>query len=119
MYHWYYPYYIPYMPYAAFRQQATQYPAVNVTRFRSSAEQLPTMLKQAETFAYNIIDNKQLRIKIKEAAQRGENEVVNQLIRSAGIKDLLKTSYTPDTIHILLQPTSSTHWSDLVLTLRW
>ncbi|WLR51801.1 hypothetical protein LC040_02530 [Bacillus tianshenii] len=119
MYGWYPPYYRFYPSIPAYRLPNPSYPPVEVERFRKSAKQLTPMLKQAEAFVYQITESKKLRTQIKEAAQRGEEKEVHRLIRSAGIVDLWKTSYTPDTIHILLQPSNSSRWSDVVLTMRW
>ncbi|OEH92004.1 hypothetical protein [Bacillus solimangrovi] len=123
MYYWHsnpyqHPYFVYFIPLRTPNTNIT-YPPVTVSKFKKSIEQLTPMLKQTELFSKRLIENETLRKQIKDAAQKGNKKEVESLIRTAGLTDLFRISYTPDTIHILIHPKTSDVLSDIVLTLPW
>lgn len=112
------PFYHPFVGNLSQRKK-DPYPLVNVDRLRESARRFPDLMAQGKKLVNEIEASEDFSKELKEAAQRGNKQEVNQIIENLGITDSFETSFTPDNIHIIISPKDEKNCCDFVMTLYW
>ncbi len=97
-----------------------QFPDVDATRFRNSAEASKQLLNEANLLATKISESREYAQEIKSAAQQSDNEKVEQLVRSVGIHSRTRISFTPDNLEVRLSKSlNSIDCCHFTISLRW
>ncbi|MBA4536028.1 hypothetical protein H1Z61_02450 [Bacillus aquiflavi] len=114
----YHQYWIPYpvlYQHPAFRQ----FPLVNPSVFMSSASAASMLLDNAKLVVEKVSKSKQFSTRLMNAAQQSKTTEVETIIKSTGIKNMPKISYTPDGLHLEFNDQNETNCCHLVLMIRW
>lgn len=97
-----------------------QYPQVDPTMFEQSAKSMQTLMKEASLVLNKLAVSKDFATKVMYAAQQSNMKEVDELIKSTGIKSQVKTSFTPDGIHMRLSSSiGEAECCHLTIALRW
>ncbi|MED3549522.1 hypothetical protein ACTHO0_14820 [Cytobacillus praedii] len=86
----------------------------------SSAKDMAILMNDASRLLAEMAKSKKFSFELMNAAQQSKMEKVEQMIKSTGIKNIPKTSYTPDGLSLHFD--SGKAYNDcckLTLKLRW
>lgn len=108
-------YHNPYSQYPTYRQ----YPPIDTSTFEHSITAFQKTVVEASTILRKLAD-RPFAHRLMLAAQKGNQQEVDGLIKSIGISTPVKTKYTPDgvllTIHALAQ---GSQCCTLTMFLKW
>lgn len=99
---------------------ARTYPQVDPTTFSESATSMEQLMKEASIILHRLSESKGFAAEVMTAAQQGQKEKVEQLIKSTGIHAGVKVDYTPDGLSLhMSSEVSGQECCHLTITLRW
>ncbi|WP_078379209.1 hypothetical protein [Sutcliffiella halmapala] len=96
------------------------YPPVDSTFFTESAGAMQQLMKEASVILQKLSHSKEFATEVMSAAQEGQKDKVEQLLKSTGVHSGVEVDYNPDGINLKLA--SSVDGADcchLTITLRW
>lgn len=100
------------------RQQ--QFPPVQTNRLVTSATNAERLILDAQQILNRIKASQDFAYQLKDAAQKSEQNKVDQLIQGLGLRAQVKTSFTPDRINFELQDrTFDSECCILRIALKW
>ncbi|WP_449537415.1 hypothetical protein [Ferdinandcohnia sp. Marseille-Q9671] len=105
-----------YYPY----QDHRKLPGVDPTLFNESAIQMRSLMRDASLVLAKLADSKPFAQQVMAAAQESNDQEVERLLKSTGIKAHVDTSFNPDGINLkLTSMIGNEECCHLLITLRW
>lgn len=105
-------------PQTGYPEIRRQYPKVDPTLFHQSAETFKQLMKDGNVLLNKLSESREFAGNVMDAAQRGDQNKVKQLIHSAGIKERVEVRYTPDGITFDMYSDKG-QCCKLAMSLRW
>lgn len=100
--------------------EISPFPPVNTRRFNSSAKQYKHLLEEAQLLINKILSSPKFARALMHEAQLSEQENVDALIASSGIRLKVNTIYNPSSIRIeIYSEAFEQGCCQLHMTLRW
>lgn len=127
MYYYHYPYPLhqqqpPYPGYYYYYPITRQYPQVDVNVFTKSIKAYRLLMDQGSVLLDRLGDG-DFDVKLMTAAQQGNQNEVDRLIKTIGLKVPVKTKYTPTGVTFDLtthpDPSSAMSCCTLTILLKW
>ncbi len=95
-------------------------PEVDPTLFNESAIEMRMLMRDASLILAKLADSREFAKKVMAAAQASNDEEVQKLLNSTGIKSKVHTTFNPDGINFKLSAgIGGTKASQLTIALRW
>ncbi|WP_054636661.1 hypothetical protein [Thalassobacillus sp. C254] len=79
-----------------------QYPPVDIKDFLNSALEMEALLDDSKSLLHSIQASENFAFQLKDAAQKGDQDTVDQLIKETGVNREVQTQFTPTSIIFLL-----------------
>ncbi|RSD27533.1 hypothetical protein [Mesobacillus subterraneus] len=96
------------------------YPEVNAALFRTSAEKAIALMADANLVMKQILTSDSYSKNLMEAAQKSDQQEVERLVQSAGIKKKPKITYNPDGITMnFVDYVDEKECCHIITQLRW
>ncbi len=97
-----------------------QYPEVDAEMFSESAKAFQSLMKDASKILDHLAESKTFAHDVMAAAQEDKKQLVEQLLKSTGVKSKVDVTYNPDSIHLHLHTkVHGTECCALTMVLRW
>jgi len=115
-----YYYYPVYYPDTRYYLSYRQHPSVNPDLLHQSATETKKLMDDAVIVLNKLADSKEFDAKLMNAAQASDNEEVNRLIQSIGLKTDLDVYFNPDGLRLEFKSdVDNIDCCKLTVTLRW
>ncbi|MFS0822241.1 hypothetical protein [Bacillus sp. 1P02SD] len=107
---------VSYYPYTYYRQ----FPAIDPTLFKESAEEMRILMKDASLILAKLADSREFAKKVMAAAQASNDQEVDRLLKTTGIQSKVKATFNPDGLNLHLEASvKGSKSSVLTIALRW
>ncbi|GEL77550.1 hypothetical protein [Tenuibacillus multivorans] len=118
--YYYYPWYDIYHMYNQQYTPRQDYPEVDPSLFKKSAESFRGLLNEASGMLYNLSQDEKLAHDVMMAAQKNELDEVKKLLESTDISSRVDVDYNPDGITMKMSSqVEGTDCCHLKMDLRW
>ncbi|WP_138420273.1 hypothetical protein [Aquibacillus sediminis] len=123
----YYPYYYwnyypgqPVYPYDVQRYSRPNFPEVNPTQLKKSAESFKPLMHEVDKIIHEFTDSDDFAYKVLDAAQRSQTEKIHQYMEEIGITHPMEINYNPDSLQLkLINQVDDMDSSILRVSLHW
>ncbi|MDQ0270880.1 hypothetical protein [Cytobacillus purgationiresistens] len=110
----YHPNQPPIYPAPAFRS----FPSVDPSMFIHSAKEMEGLMKSASALLTKMAESRQFSYELMTAAQQSKITKVESLIKSTGVSNIPKVTYTPDGLRLNFESKADKN-AGLSLKLKW
>lgn len=118
--YYYYPWYDVYQTYHSGQMPRQNYPEVDPTVFKESAEAFRDLLNDASGILQRLSESEDFAFEVMDAAQQNDFERVQALLESTGIHNEVEVDYNPDGITMTMQANvEGADCCHLTMDLRW
>ncbi|SEQ51890.1 hypothetical protein [Piscibacillus halophilus] len=115
-----YPWHDIYRTYHTGHFPRQEYPEVDPSLFKESAEAFREILYDASGILQRLSESEDFAFQVMDAAQKDDVERVRQLLESTGIHNKVEVDYNPDGIKMTMQTeVEGADCCHLTMDLRW
>ncbi|ARK32025.1 hypothetical protein [Halalkalibacter krulwichiae] len=93
-----------------------QFPPVDTTTFQQSLQAYQTLMEHGRIVINSLLSSQDKMFQLMDAAQKSDDEAVDQILRETGVPTMVETNYTPTGVTFILR---AEQCCTLTMYLRW